>query len=433
MASTRVVYIVTVPQTADVLLRGQLRFLREEGFDVTLIASPGLELDRVACREGVEIVPVPIAREIAPLRDLKSLLGLVRALRRIQPDIVNASTPKAGLLGMIAAAVTSVPVRIYVLRGLRLEGESGAKRRLLAALERVTMSVAHEVICVSSSLQERVLQLRLAPRRKLRVIGEGSSNGVDVKRFSSAHSARRELGIQSNEFVAGFVGRLVADKGLSELRRTAEHFAQRSNAVFLVVGGTEGEDGSALDEVARLRRLPNVISTGQVQDTAPYYRAMDVLLFPSYREGFPNAPLEASAASVPTIGFRVTGTVDAIQDGKTGKLVEKSATKLIEALDYYLAAPEMARMDGQLARSWVSEAFSPRRIWTGVRDRYHIWGRIAHGRQTGWSRVSKRAFDAGVAAIGLGAVSPLIAATAVGLALSFRSRDVVFRQLRPGR
>ncbi len=165
----RLLYVVTHPMTARHLLRGQLEAARAHGYDVAVATSPGPDLDAVAERDGVTVLPVPMAREIAPLADLRSVAALVRVMRRWRPDVVNAGTPKAGLLGSLAAKLAGVPVRIYTLRGLRLETTVGQTRTILSTTERIASGAAHRVVAVSRSLADRYVELGLAPEAKVTV------------------------------------------------------------------------------------------------------------------------------------------------------------------------------------------------------------------------------------------------------------------------
>ena len=364
-----------MPVTADVLLRGQLAYLREHGFDVSVISSPGPELDRVAQREGVRVIAVPIAREISPVADAQSLLRLTQVLRELKPDIVNASTAKAGLLGMVAARLTGVPHRVYQLRGLRLETEAGLKRSVLATTERIAAGCAHRIVCNSESLRARYVEAGYAPADRCVVLGAGSSNGIDVQRFArtdalvrEARELRTRFGIPDTAPVIGFVGRPVADKGIPELLAAFERARVRFPDARLMILGA----GFANDHPdAEIARRANVVVIDHVDEPAPYYAMMDVLAFPSHREGFPNVPLEAAAAGVPTVGSRATGVCDAVSDGVTGLLVDiGDEAGLADALVRYLGEPALRERHGHAARERAASQFAREVVWERWRDEY---------------------------------------------------------------
>lgn len=356
---------ITHSQTC-LVLTGRLRALREAGFHVTLISSPGPLLDRIALHEGVDHLAIPMKRGMAPLSDLVSVVRLWRALRRLRPDITEFSTPKAGLLGNLAAWLCRVPIRIYLLRGLRLETSSGVKRQILSATERLAAACAQHVVCNSESLRAKALALRVAASGKLKLLGDGSSNGVDVERFSPGSTdVRKRLGLPSNAAVVGFVGRLTRDKGVPELIAAFDHVLKAAPDTRLLLVGwfDDSEDALSQDLRAYIDRHPRIVRTGFVADTAPYYRAMDVMVLPTWREGFPNVVLEAAATAIPVIATLATGSRDAVLPEVTGLLIPPGYPEAItEAVLQLLRDPERRRRMGTAARARVSELFVNERV-----------------------------------------------------------------------
>jgi len=356
---------ITHPQTC-LNLGGRLGALREAGFRVTLVSSPGELLERTAARDGVSRVALPMQRAIAPFADIWSLARLWWLLRRLKPDLTEFSTPKAGLLGTVAARLAGVPIRIYMLRGLKLETCTGLKRRVLLAAERIASSSAQVVLCNSESLRARAQGLGVAPRTKLSLLGEGSSNGVDMERFSPGPSdVRDQLGIPAACRVVGFVGRLTRDKGVPELMEAFDAISNADpQAHLLLVGWFDGsEDALPASLRDHIERHKNVHCTGFVDDTAPYYRVMDVLVLPTWREGFPNVVLEAAASGVPVITTVATGSRDSVDPEVTGLLIPTGNPGAIsEAVLSLLRNPARRQRMGKAARIWVKEHYVDGRV-----------------------------------------------------------------------
>ena len=356
---------VTSAQTC-LVLPGRVRTLREAGFRVSLLSAPGELLEQTARRAQVDAYAFPMERGISPLADIVVFVRIWRLLRHLKPDIVEFSTPKAGLLGTLAAWFCKIPARVYLLRGLKFETSRGLKRSLLVWAERIAARSAHVVVCNSRSLRERALVTGVAPASKLVVLGEGSSSGVDLARFAPGPSSmRQQLGIPEEAMIIGFVGRLTADKGLPELLEAfAGILGHEPRAYLLLVGWFDAaEDVLDIRMRTRIEGHPRIICTGFVADTAPYYRAMDLMVLPSWREGFPNVVLEAGATGIPVIATRCTGSRDAVIPGVTGLLVSPGDPDAIcEAAVGLLRDPDLCQRMSAAARIWVVENFEDRRV-----------------------------------------------------------------------
>jgi glycosyltransferase involved in cell wall biosynthesis len=375
----RLLHITTVSMSLT-FLRGQIGFMRRRGLDVSVISSPGPELAEIAHAEGAVTLAVPMRRQITPLKDMSAVVALVGAMRRLRPTIVHAHTPKGGLLGMIAAALCRVPVRVYHMRGLPLMGATGWKRQLLRVTERMACGLAHEVICVSHSVRSEAVEAGLCPPHRIRVLLGGSGNGVDASgRFDPARQGdavrrrvRTELGIGDDDVVLGFVGRIVRDKGVVELAAAWQVLRREHPEAHLVlVGPFEPQDPLPPQLEAALRADERVHLVGMTWDTPPLYAAMDLAVLPTYREGFPNVPLEAAAMELPMVATRIPGCIDAVVDGVTGLLAEpRDAVDLAATLRRYLADPALRREHGRAGRRRVLRDFRPAGIWEAVFDQY---------------------------------------------------------------
>lgn len=376
-APATIAHVMTVPISLN-FLNGQATYIREAGFSVHAIASPGPELARFAENEKAAVHAVAMTRRITPLRDLAALWHLWRTLRAIRPEIVHAHTAKAGLLGMAAAWLVRKPVRVYHLRGLAFPTAAGLQRPLLRLAERISCALAHRVLAVSHSIRDIVVDEGVCRPEKIRVLEAGSGNGVDAAgRFRPrGEAARREvratLAIPPDAQVIGFVGRLVRDKGVMELAEAWKELRGKDpRRHLLLVGPFEAKDAIPPEVVRALESDDRVHLVGLVQDTPPLYAAMDVVALPTYREGFPNVALEAAAMALPIVATRVPGCVDAVRDGVTGTLVAPGdVSGLAQALQRYLSDPDLRARHGNAARRRVLEEFRPEVIWQAIAQEY---------------------------------------------------------------
>jgi glycosyltransferase involved in cell wall biosynthesis len=378
-APIRLVHVTTVPMSLT-FLRGQIEYMKRRGFEVIAVSSPGDELERFGKEQEIDVVGVPMPRAITPIHDLRALATLTATLRRLRPTIVHAHTPKGGLLGMLAASLARVPVRVYHMRGLPMVTAEGPKRRLLEWTERTTCRAADKVVAVSASLRNIAIAEKLCPADKISILAGGSGNGVDAeRRFNpqlvgslARDEIRERYGIPTDALVIGFVGRLVRDKGIAELVEAVQALGQEyPRAHLLLVGMIEKRDAVPPAVLTRIKSDPRIHWLGADWNTAPLYAAMDIVALPTYREGFPNVPLEASAMGLPIVATDIPGCRDAIAAEETGILVPPRDTNALrEALRRYVVDEGLRARHGRAGRQRVLHSFRQEAIWTALEDVY---------------------------------------------------------------
>lgn len=376
---TRLLIATTVPETLAVILRDQPRFLSQH-FDVALVTSPCSELCTLA-HEGVPVHAVPMQRGISPIRDFVSVCRMVSLMLKLRPDIVHSYTPKAGLVCMLAAWVCRVPVRVHTFTGLIWPTAKGWRRGLLMAVDRLLCACATQVVPEGLGVQ-RDLEIGRITAKPMQPIGNGNIAGVDVDLFSpeaeglaeAGTHLRQSCGIQSGEFVYVYVGRLNRDKGLDELIGAFEGLPE--NCRLLIVGEVD-KTAPLKDETMRnVQAHRRVHWLGFQHDIRPALMVADVLVLPSYREGFPNVVLQAGAMALPVIATDISGCNEVIEPGLNGWLVPAgNALRLQQAMKTaFEATPEVLHTKGQAARARVIERFERQGHWSRMVAFYRsVW------------------------------------------------------------
>lgn len=333
----KICYVVTIPLTIRAFFIPQLRFLAENGYHVTVICSPDPILEK-ELGSSIIYLPVEIPRGISVGGSWKALKRLEYIFKREHFDLIQYSTPNAAFYASIAAKWAGCKVRNYHLMGLRYLGASGMGRAILKTIEKIACANSTSIECVSKSNMELGIREGLFPREKVTVVWNGSTGGVDLAKFDYArrdqwrNEIRGELGCSDKDFVYGFVGRITRDKGINELLEA--YYGLNSDAKLLLVGRIEDEQTLNQELFEKAKKDSNVVIHNAVSDIERYYAAIDVLILPSYREGFGNVVIEAGAVGTPAIVSHIPGPIDTIDPGVTALTVPvRDAKALADAME----------------------------------------------------------------------------------------------------
>lgn len=375
-----ILHVVNISFVIPYFLGNQLGYFRDRGYFIHVICSPSDELEGYAKEQKFVYKEVPILRKIDPVQDLKSVWAIFRYIKQNKIDIVSGHTPKGSLLAMIAAFLARVSVRIYFRHGLVYETSKGLKRFLLISMDRLASLLATKIVCVSPSVYHRSLEDRLNPEKKQVVLANGTCNGIDLKRFDKANidsvilsDLRNKWRLNESQYVIGFTGRLVKDKGIIELVQAFKFVSEsHSNIVLLLVGMLEERDALPMEIIQEIKENPAIIHTGYVDNRMIeyYYCLMNVFVLPSYREGFPTSVLEASAMEVPVITTKATGCIDAIVPELTGLFVKHDAYELANVMTHLIDTPETCRSLGRNGRAFVTTHFEEHIVWKEIEKMY---------------------------------------------------------------
>ncbi|MBF6652513.1 glycosyltransferase family 1 protein [Flavobacterium columnare] len=373
----KILRITTVPISLEKLLTGQLTYM-SQFYEVIAISSEKENLVKFGKSNQLPVFYLNLTRKITPFHDLYAIFRLVVFLIKTKPEIVHTHTPKAGMVGMLASKLAGVPHRLHTVAGLPLMEAVGVKRKILNLVEKLTYVCATKVYPNSKGLEEFILENNFAPKEKIKIIGNGSSNGINTAFFASEQISEEEtlklkaqLDIAKDDFIFIFVGRLVKDKGINELI-TAFTNLNLSKTKLLLVGPLESDLDPLLPEtLTEIDENINIINVGYQSDVRPYFKVANVLVFPSYREGFPNVLMQAGAMGLPAIVSNINGCNEIIEEEKNGLIIPVKNSKAIEeAMRKVYQEKSLFDQLKSNARQMIVSRYEQKIIWEAIRNEY---------------------------------------------------------------
>ncbi|MDN4753735.1 glycosyltransferase family 4 protein [Porphyromonadaceae bacterium W3.11] len=356
-------------------LKGQLRWLNEE-YKVIAVAAGLEKLNQISKSEGIRTEEVVMARHISLLQDLKSLFAMIRLFRKEKPCIVHSMTPKAGLISMIAAKLTGVPIRIHTFTGLVFPTSKGLRKKVLMCTDAITCWCATKVIPEGNGVKNDLINHKIT-KKPLELIHNGNVAGIDLDYFNpeifkdQRLELRGKYGLSCDDFVFVFIGRLVKDKGINELIAAFKQL-NHANAKLLLVGSYEKELDPLLPEtMTEIERNPNIIEVGYQNDIRPWLAVSDALVFPSYREGFPNVVLEAGAMGLPSIVTDINGSNEIIIHEFNGIIVpSKDISALKKGMASFIKENGRVKFYASNARTLIASRFKREDVWKATLEMY---------------------------------------------------------------
>ena len=381
MKKISLVRITTVPISLKHLINGQMKFMSENGFDVIMISSSGHEIKEIIKKENCQHITVSLTRKITPYKDLIATYRLFKILKKIKPTIVHTHTPKAGIVGMLASFLANVPIRIHTVAGLPLLEARGIKRLILNLVEKSTYSLSSKIYPNSYGLKNIILQKKFAPERKIKVVGNGSSNGIDTSFFdpnlisrADKISLRKSLKIKKNDFVFIFVGRIVTDKGINEILEAFCKLSNIYNDVKLLLVGPFEDNLSPINNKSKryISSNDNILTVGYQNDVRLYFSISNLLVFPSYREGFPNVVLQSGSMGLPSIVSDINGCNEIIENNKNGIIIpKKNIDLLFKAMSKFYLNKEFYKKIKLNCRIMIKKKFERKLFWNLLLDEYY--------------------------------------------------------------
>ena len=362
----KIIRAATIGMSLNIFCKGLLKELKDEGYDVVALSSPDEDLRELGEREGVRTIGVQMERHASPFNDIVSLVKLIRVFRREKPDMVHSMTPKAGLLCMMAAKMVSVPIRLHTFTGLVWPTATGLSRKILMMTDRITAACATHIIPEGEGVKQDLQ--RCITKKPMKVLGHGNVRGIDLDYWK-----RNDKKVDDGVLTFVFIGRIVRDKGLNELVTAFVRLNQQyKDTRLLLVGPCEENLDPVLPDTMHLIETCDAIeSVGRQEDVRSFYEQGDVLVFPSYREGFPNVVIEAGAMGLPSIVTDINGSREIIENEKNGLIVSpRDEMALYEAMKWMVEHQDEREQMAANARPMVASRYEQGFVRQCLKDYY---------------------------------------------------------------
>lgn len=377
----KLIRITTVPVSLENLLEGQLNYM-QQFYDVLAVSSEEEKLQKLGEEIGVRTYAVDMTREITPLRDLGAVWKLYQLFKKEKPLIVHTHTPKAGIAGMLAAKMAGVPIRLHTLAGLPLLATEGVRRKTLEKVEKITFACATKIYPNSKKIYEYVLNQNYTSQDKLHVIKQGSSNGINTEFFNPEIFSledrirfRQDMNLGLKDTVFVFIGRLVRDKGINELVEAfVEINAKYPDTSLLLVGPLEQDlDPLKKKTLKMMKDHTKIFEVGYQDDVRKFLACSDALVFPSYREGFPNVVMQAGSMGLPSIVTDINGCNEIIEENKNGTIVPvRNVQVLVEKMSRMVEDVTWRKNLASNARLMIKANYERRDVWKALLDEYRL-------------------------------------------------------------